>query len=293
MVTSMTGFGRGTAQANGLSVRVEIRSVNKRHHDVSLRLPPASAEVEAKIQSALREAFERGRFTVALEADREEAPAASVALNTDAARHVHALLERLRSVAQVTEPVRLEHLLQFEALFASGEESGELTMEDWPAIQGALSEAMNALQAMRDEEGRALRADLNARIDAIDTHLEAVQARIPDRVAEHQAKLRERLAALLDDDRLDPDRLETEIAILADKLDLNEECVRLRSHLTQFREACADDQPTGRRLKFITQEIHREVNTIGAKANDSAVSGRAVQMKEEVEKIREQVENVE
>ena len=293
MVTSMTGFGRGTAQVDGLDVRVEIRSVNKRHRDVSLRLPSASAEVEAKIQAALHDAFERGRFKVTLEADRDDAAAVSVSLNADAALHLRDVLERLRSVAQINEPVRLEHLLQFDDLFAQGDDSAALTDADWPAIEAALNEAIDALRTMRQDEGRALRDDLAARLDAIETHLDAVQERIPDRVAEHQAMLRERLAELLDDDRLDPDRIETEIAIIADKLDLNEECVRLHSHLTQFREACADAKPTGRRLKFITQEIHREVNTIGAKANDSAVSRRAVQMKEEVEKIREQVENVE
>lgn len=292
MVNSMTGFGRGTARVDGLTVHVEIRSVNKRHHNLSLRMPPASAEVEAQIQKRMRDAFERGQFRLVLEVERDEA-AAAVSLDTEAALQVQDVLKRLRAVTQIQDPVRLEHLLAFEDLFATNDEGEGLTTDDGPAIDAALTSAIDALRHMRAEEGRALRNDLEARVDAIEDHLRAVEERIPDRVAEHQAHLRERLDELLDDDRLDPDRIETEIAILADKLDVNEECVRLHSHLAQFREACADDEPTGRRLKFITQEIHREVNTIGAKANDNVLSRRAVQMKEEVEKIREQIRNVE
>lgn len=291
MVTSMTGFGRGSAQSEGLTIHVELRSVNKRHLDISLRTPTIAAEVEAHIRSTLQDSVARGRITVMLDAEWED-HAADVALNTDAALHIHDLMKRLRAVTQVQEPVRLAHLLQFEELFAADTDDG-LTEDDWPVVQTALHEAIDALKAMRREEGRALHNDLNARVDAIEDHLRVVEERIPGRVADHQERLRTRLADLLADDRLDPDRIETEIAILADKLDLNEECVRLHSHLSQFREACSDGEPTGRRLKFITQEIHREVNTISAKANDDIVSRRAVQMKEEVEKIREQIRNVE
>ena len=147
---------------------------------------------------------------------------------------------------------------------------------------------------MRRAEGAALHADLAARADALDALLDAVRARAPERVAEARERLAERLAALLDgtDGRLDPARLEAEVALLADKLDVTEETVRLASHLDQFREALGADEPVGRRLGFLAQELNRETNTIGAKANDAETTRLAVAMKEEVEKIREQVQNV-
>jgi uncharacterized protein (TIGR00255 family) len=146
---------------------------------------------------------------------------------------------------------------------------------------------------MRVEEGKALHEDLEARTHTIDDHLNAIEERAPKRVEERQAQLRERLSELIADDNIDPDRIETEIAMLADKLDITEECVRLHSHLKMFREALDSEEASGRKLKFITQEIHREANTIGAKADDETISRHAVDMKEEIEKIKEQIRNVE
>jgi uncharacterized protein (TIGR00255 family) len=157
----------------------------------------------------------------------------------------------------------------------------------------ALDAAIDAMRTMRREEGKALRSDLQDRIDAIEKHLSNIEERAPQRVDERQQRLRGRLEELVEDERIDPDRIETEIAVLADKLDVTEECVRLHSHLTMFREALDSDEPAGRKLKFITQEIHREANTIGAKADDETISRHAVQMKEEIEKIKEQIRNVE
>jgi uncharacterized protein (TIGR00255 family) len=294
MVHSMTGFGRGRATVDGTTADVELRSVNKRHHDVSLRIPDALADREGDIQTRLTEAFERGRFLVDIEVAVDEDEALPIDLDTEKALAYKKLLERLSSAAQIQEPIRLEHLMQFDDLFVASDEVRDVAADEmWPAVEAALNEAIDALQAMRAQEGKALRTDLAARIDAIEENLDAIEGRAPERVRERQERLQKRLDELVADDRIDPDRLETEIALLADKLDVTEECVRLRSHLEMFREAMGADEPAGRKLKFITQEIHRESNTIGAKANDETISRCAVEIKEEIEKIREQISNVE
>ena len=294
MVHSMTGFGRGRASVDGTTANVELRSVNKRHHDVSFRIPDALTGREGDIQTRLTEAFERGRFLVDIEVAADEEETLPIDLDTEKALAYKKLLERLSSAAQIQEPIRLEHLMQFDDLFVASEEARDVAADEmWPAVEAALNEAIDALQAMRAQEGKALRTDLAARIDAIEENLDTIEDRAPERVRERQGRLQERLDELVTDDRIDPDRLETEIALLADKLDVTEECVRLRSHLEMFREAMDADEPAGRKLKFITQEIHRESNTIGAKANDETISRCAVQIKEEIEKIREQISNVE
>jgi len=211
-----------------------------------------------------------------------------------AAANAADLLRDLRDATGIDAPIQIEDLLGFDGVLKEARpENDELIQQSWEAVESALNTAISELAVMRAREGEALRDDLEARLRAIETDLQAVEGRAPERVKEHQQALRDRLAELIADDRIDTDRIESEIAVLADKLDISEECVRLRSHISMFRESLGDDEPSGRKLKFITQEIHREVNTIGAKANDPSISGCGVRMKEEVEKIREQVRNVE
>lgn len=294
MIRSMTGFGRGHARGDAGAATVELRSTNKRHLNVYVHLPDPMGEAEAEVRSRVQDAVERGQIDVDIDVDPADADEAPAAIDADAAMRLKERLERLSAAAQIEQSVRLNHLLQFDEIFAAEEEREAVQIQRaWPVVLEALDAAIDAFQEMRTEEGKALQDDLAARVDAIEEHLDAIEARAPERVEERQTRLRERLAELMDDDRIDPDRLETEVALLADKLDVTEECVRLHSHLTMFREALASDEPSGRKLKFVTQEIHREANTIGAKADDETISRHAVQMKEEIEKIKEQIRNVE
>lgn len=294
MIRSMTGFGRGHARGDAGTATVELRSTNKRHLNVYVHLPDPMGEAEAEVRSRVQDAVERGQIDVDIDVDPADADEAPAAIDSDAAMRLKQRLERLSAAAQIKQPVRLDHLLEFDEIFAAEEEREAAQIQRaWPLVLEALDAAISAFQEMRAEEGAALHDDLAARVDALEAHLDAIEARAPDRVDERQTRLRERLAELMDDDRIDPDRLETEVALLADKLDVTEECVRLHSHLTMFREALASDEPSGRKLKFVTQEIHRETNTIGAKADDETISRHAVQMKEEIEKIKEQIRNVE
>jgi uncharacterized protein (TIGR00255 family) len=290
----MTGFGQGRAGGEGTTAAVELRSTNKRHLNVFVHLPDPMAEAEAEIRSRVQDAFERGKIDVYVTVEQSDPEALPDAIDADAAMRYKQRLERLSAAAQIEEPVRLDHLLQFEEIFAAEEEREAAKIQrGWAFVEEALDAAIEDLRAMRAEEGEALRRDLAERTRTIDEHLDAIEARAPERVRERQQTLRERLEALVADDNVDPDRIETEIAVLADKLDVTEECVRLHSHLNMFREALDSDAPSGRKLKFITQEIHREANTIGAKADDETISRHAVDMKEEIEKIKEQIRNVE
>ena len=293
MIASMTGFGRGTATVQAVTATVEIRSVNNRHCDVSARLPSSLAAHEADLQAHIKQAFERGRFNVNVQIEGEEDETLPIEVDVEAAANYRELLDRLRRAAGIDAPLQLDHLLHFSDVFTTVEDDEDLDEDAWDAVQVALGEAIEQLRTMRRQEGRALRTDLEQRIVTIEDHLMTVEARAPQRVEAARDRLDERLARLMDDDRIDPERLETEVALLADKLDITEECVRLHSHLELFREALDNEDAVGRKLKFITQEIHREVNTIGSKANDAVITEHAVQMKEAVEQIREQVRNVE
>ena len=294
MIHSMTGFGRGQATSPATTATVEVRSVNKRHLDVSVRGPRGLGERELAIKQVIKDRFDRGQFRVSVDLDTQAA--SILPIRPERAREVADTLRTLRDAAGINAPVTLDHVLEVAHRFLDDTKAPaarSLSDATWTAVQDALADALDGLQAMRTDEGTALLDDLTAQVDGLHEHLGVVEKRAPVRVDEAQDLLRTRLSDLLSDDRLDRDRLETEIAVLADKLDVHEECVRLQSHIRQFQEALGDDAPAGRRLKFIMQEMLREVNTIGAKANDATISEHAVQMKELIEQIREQIRNVE
>lgn len=293
MIDSMTGFGRGQAEVKNVAATVELRSVNNRYCEVSARLPRSLGDYESEVQARIKKVFSRGRITVQVQLDAAADEVLPIEVDQDAVRAYTSLLNRLRAAAGVSEPIRLEHLLNYSDIFTTAETSSDEAELMWEATAAALDQAIEELRRMRRQEGSALLADLEERISAISRLLDSVQERAPVRVEEARQRLRGRLVDLIDDDRIDPERLETEIAILADRLDITEECVRLRSHLDLFRQSLNSENPEGRKLNFISQEINREVNTIGAKSNDAEVAHLAVQMKDELEKIREQVQNVE
>jgi len=299
---SMTGFGRGTARAGAVEVTAEVRAVNGRFAEVTLRAPRVLAPAEASLAARVRERAGRGTLTVTLTlAD----PSAGSGLAADApsgvgAAAIRAAADRLRAARDAAglsaeeSPIGVCDVLRAaEGAGAAGPDAEEAAA----AARAALDDALDALDAMRTAEGVALAADLAARTDALEALLVAVEARAPVRVAEARTKLAARLATLLADApegsrTPDPARLETEVALLADRLDVTEECVRLRSHLAQVRAALAGDEAVGRRLGFLVQEVGREINTIGSKANDPETAHLAVAMKEELEKAREQIANV-
>lgn len=293
MISSMTGFGRGQAQSVNAIVSIELRSVNSRYCEVSTRLPRQLAEYETRIQNLVKQSITRGRINTQLQLESSVEEGLSVALNHSAVRGYVQLLHTLKETSGIDEPISLSHLLSFPNVVASIEESTETSDDLWQAIEKAMEEGLENLKRMRLKEGQALHNDLVLRLDAIEKGLTEVEQRSPERITESRTRLQDRLQEIFEDDRIDRDRLELEITLLADRLDVTEECVRLRSHLQLFREALIDEQAVGRKLNFITQEINREINTIGSKANDTRIGHLVVDMKEELEKIREQIQNIE
>jgi uncharacterized protein (TIGR00255 family) len=293
MIASMTGFGRGEAEEHGYVATVELRSVNSRYCEVSPRTPKSVSDRESEIQRIIKEEFARGRISVSVAVEEPVPDTVPFTVNTAAVRNYAALLEQVRSAAGIAEPVRLEHLLRYPDIMETVDKPEEEEDHAWNAVQVALKIACKAMRTMRLQEGDALRRELLDRLIGTETKLREVERLAPLRVVSTKERLQQRLAEILEDGRIDPDRLEFEMSMLADKLDVREECVRLDSHLLLFREAIGSGEAVGRKLNFLAQEMNREINTIGSKSNDAEMSHLVVGMKEELEKIREQVENVE
>jgi uncharacterized protein (TIGR00255 family) len=292
MLISMTGFGRATAKLDGLTATVEIRSVNNRFCEVAVRAPRELSRWETEMVNRVKKEFARGRFALQVQVDYPPTSGAEVTVNKDAAKRYVKALKELRKTTGTSYGVRLEHLLTFPDVFIRADS----TVADesvWQVTKAALDASIEGLAEMRMREGAALQRDLEKRVSEIERQLAVVKERAPHRVAEARERLRERLADVLADERVNADRLEFELVLVADKLEITEEIVRLRSHIEQFRESLSANEPAGRKLNFIYQEMNREVNTIGSKANDALLTRAVVTMKEELEKVREQVENVE
>ncbi len=292
MVTSMTGFGRGEAVTADMTISVELRSVNNRFLDVTTRLPRTLSMRENDLKEIIRKKISRGKISVTVTLDRTVNGNFPLRVNLPAARAYHRLLNQLRKAVRVKEPVKLEHLLQFseviEPLDAAGGDE-----QEWAVLQQALSQGIEGLQEMRRNEGRELEADFRGRIAELGRTIDVIEGLSREQVPQERLRLRERIGRLLEGEPVDEGRLEMELALLADKLDVTEECVRFRSHNKFFLEALSGNEPAGRKLNFLLQEMNREANTIGSKSSATEIAHLVVGVKEELEKIREQLQNIE
>jgi len=288
-VRSMTGYGRGVAERGAVRVTVEVRAVNHRFLDVKLR-GAAGAAVEDAVATRLRERLERGAVTATVRLERAGSPPA-VRIDRALARDVHAQLADLARELGTAAPTLREVVSQPGVITV--DDAGLDDADAAAAAGAAAGAALDGLIAMRTAEGATLAADLVARLDGLAATVDAIAGATADGAATAGDRLRERLARLLEPGAVDPVRLAQEVAILADRADVTEELVRARSHLDQLRATLTSDGPVGRRLDFLTQELGREVNTIGAKTSAAAVAHLVVAAKAELEKIREQVQNLE
>lgn len=293
MITSMTGFGRGEASADGISVTVELKTVNSRYLDISLRLPQSIQERELDFKELLQKHMERGKVNTNVRVDKADTGEPEITFNKNLVRGYKKMLNELKDTAGIDAPITLDSFLEFNDIFESREQDQETKNKIWELTQDATHKAVDKLKEMRLQEGRQLEKDLLERIDHIEKMLTIVQEKIKDRPEQTKEELLERINELIESDKIDPDRLEMEVAMLVDKADITEEIVRTKSHIKFFRKAVKNEDSVGRRLNFLSQEINREINTIGSKANDSEISQYVVQAKESLEQIREQVQNVE
>ena len=292
MVTSMTGFGRSEAKDGGITVGVELRSVNSRFLEISARLPRSFSFRENEIKDLVRKNISRGKINILVSLEREGNGTIPLRINSSAAKGYYRLLSELRRTVRLKESVKLAHLLQFSEVFESldAENSDE---KEWEVAQKAVLAALEELRTMRVKEGGELEVDFRHRIEVLQARLDSIDRLSREQVPQERERLRGRVRQLLESETIDEGRLEMEIALLADRLDVTEECVRFRSHNKFFLEALDVSQPAGRKLNFLLQEMHREANTIGSKSSSTEIAHLVVSVKEELERIREQLQNIE
>ncbi len=293
MIRSMTAFGRGERQAGDKLITVEMRTVNHRFRDVSVRLPSQLQPLEGDLRAMTARALSRGRIDIFVNMDtRGEQTNVSVALNVPLARAYVRLFQELREEFGAEASFSAETLCQFKdvVILKPLEEDAEFLK---PPVLEALTQALEAVGRMRIHEGRAIEMDFRHRLGLIRGCLGEIDARAPLVVEDYRGRLRDRIALVSEGMEIDGNRMAQEVAYFANRCDITEEIVRTRAHIESFEEYLEAEEPVGRRLDFLVQEMNREVNTISSKASDASISRAAVEIKGELEKLREQIQNVE
>lgn len=290
---SMTGYGRGDCARGGLKFTVELNSINRKQSDIAITMPKELIELEPRIRDEINARLSRGRINVVVAYHRSSAKAEEqVGLDLSLARSYYRAIQKLQKQMRVNGPLTLDTLLRAPGVM----KLLETTMSAeavWPSVQTALRKALAQLVKMRKKEGKFLTADLAQRLETIVGGVERIRKAAPEAVKRYREQLHARVKEAGLDVPLDDERLLKEVVIFADRCDITEELTRLESHIKQFREQLGSDEPVGRTLDFLSQEANREINTIGAKANAAEVSQEVVRLKAELEKIREQVQNIE
>jgi uncharacterized protein (TIGR00255 family) len=267
--------------------------VNSRYLDLTLRLPRSISQREKELKDIVRSFLNRGNLNIVVKIERDSNGAVPLKVNTAAARSYFKLLNEIRKSVKLQERVKLEHILTFSEVLEPVDEE-ETDEVEWGLVQEGVNLALKNLNAMRAQEGRELASDLEKRIHSMDETLDEVEKLSKERIPEERKNLQERIAQLLEDKFvIDQNRMEMEIAFIVDKLDVTEECVRYRIHNKFFLEALNKNEAAGRKLNFLVQEMNREANTIGSKSNDATIAHKVIGLKEELEKIREQLQNIE
>jgi uncharacterized protein (TIGR00255 family) len=294
MIKSMTGYGRAEAVLLGRKFAVEMKSVNHRFLEISLRLPGLLAPLENEIKKRIGERCSRGRIeaTVRIDVEVNAATGGRYALNLPLLRNYHALLAQMKEELGLQEEITLSTLAGFRDLFVATETAQDPEIL-WESLAKLFDEAILALNEMREKEGQCLRRDLEERLCGISSVLEGIAARSPQVILDYQKRLGDRVRELTGGTIVDESRLLQEVAIMAEKSDITEEIVRFRSHIEQFYCLLADVDAAGRKIDFLIQEMGREVNTIGSKSSDAGISRDVIEIKSELAKLREQVQNIE
>jgi uncharacterized protein (TIGR00255 family) len=287
----MTGFGAAEGPVAGRRLRVEIRTVNHRYFNLSAKLPGDLGSLEGEVRERLRRDFDRGHITVHARWGENLDAVGGFTVDLERARLVTSRLRELQSALGLGGEVTLELVArQPDVLTSAADAANEIL---WGEVEPVVARAGQECRAMRAREGEALTAELRHRLDLLERSASQIAARAPERLVRERDRLRAAVAQLLDGRSVDEERLSQELAFLADKLDITEELVRFRAHVAAARGAMETDQPIGKRLGFLAQELGREVNTVGSKAGDAEIAQLVIAMKGELEKFREQLENLE
>ncbi|MCI8554072.1 MAG: YicC family protein [Clostridiales bacterium] len=292
MTKSMTGYGRYEAAVSGMDITVEVKSVNHRYYEFSSRVPRAYAFLDEKLKSHMQRSISRGKVEASVWIETLEAPVSEVAVNRSLAEGYVQACRELSQLYNLPDDLTAATLARVpDILTVRRAETDEEVL--WEAVRGVADEALSRFIAMREREGARLREDILSRCETILQAVAFVEERSPRTVQEHMDKVEARMRELLSSVTVDEQRLLSEAALFADKIAVAEETVRLRSHLDQLQLLIDGDEPVGRKLDFLVQEINREANTIGSKSQDIELARVVVDIKAEIEKIREQIQNIE
>lgn len=292
MLLSMTGYGKGLAENQKISVEVEVKSVNSRYLDIYLKLPNSLMSRDYEIRELIKKQIKRGKLTVITQLKINGVEDDLPKLDKTKLKNQIAIIKEIKKAAKSNEKIKLEHILYGKDLFSNSDV--ELTETEYELLKKAIGQALDQLLKMKKAEGKELEKDLNERLANIEKHLDEIQEETANGgVEEYFNKLKERVKTLLDGQQVDNERLELELAIMADKSDITEECVRLRSHIKFFIESVKNESEPGRKINFLCQELNREANTISSKSISTSITHKSVFIKEEIEKIREQIQNIE
>ena len=292
MIRSMTGYGAAEVSTEAGRLSAEIRSVNHRFCEISLRLPRSIAGLEASVRQHLTDRLSRGKINLTVAWEGYEEEAGKLRVNHDVARQVVAALGELRDKYELGGALDARSIASMPDVLTWDRPAVDETRL-WPQLRQVLDGAVENMAEMKQREGDALLREFETRLVAIERLLARAEERAPLRPKEAQERMLSRLKPLLGEIPVDPVRVAQEVAFLAERLDCTEECVRMRAHLDQFRRLFTDKEAAGRKLNFLLQEMNREVNTLGSKGNDAVIAEVVIELKDEVEKLREQVQNVE
>lgn len=291
MINSMTGYGKGTAGTSEFTSEAEVKSINSRYLEIYLKLPPVLSVKEYELREFIRSKVKRGKLTVSLQLKKGGAENPDMAIDKEKLKSYLLMLKNIKKTAKLTEKFKLEHIVMNKDLFLSSD--SDFSEKEFNVVKDSVNKALNQLLKMKKDEGNELAKDLKKRIEIIDEKLLLIEEDYKTGAEEHFAKLKERIKLLLEDSQVNSERLELELALIVDRSEITEECVRLRSHLKFFSESILKDEEPGRKLNFLCQEMNRETNTISSKSLSTSVTHNAVLIKEEIEKIREQIQNIE
>lgn len=291
MLKSMTGFSKAEITENGMKLSVELRSINNRFLEINTRLPRTISHKELEIKDIIKKYISRGSISVFVNIEYD-GTAQPFFVNEKNAETVYKSLVTLRKKLKMKGEVELNNLLQFSSFFTQKDNDSD-GQQEFKLLEKCLNNALKELDKMRTKEGNQILKDFNNRLKNITSMLDKIESLSLNRIPEEREKLRRKVALLFESDEIDENRIQMEIAFLANRLDISEECVRLRSHIKFFKENLKNNQQVGQKLTFLLQEMNREINTIGSKADDADISQLVVSFKEELERIREQLQNIE
>lgn len=292
MIKSMTGYGRCEHIDENRKIVIDIRSVNHRYCDITVKVPRAYGYLEEKIKEFMSGEISRGKVEIFVYIENYTNDDKVITLDHVLSENYYNVLKELKETYNLKNAIGLSDLSRFSDIFITRQQEEDKD-KVWELVSSCLKTAVEDFVAMRLREGERLRANLAARAEAIQGMIVEIETRTPQIVAEYSQKLKDRMTELLGNFQIDESRLLTEVGIMADRVCIDEELVRLKSHFTELEKILALSEPVGRKLDFLVQEINRETNTIGSKANDFGIAKNVVEIKSEIEKLREQIQNIE